>query len=101
MAGNGSYILRPCGHDLHGPTVLMVNFKIISVNCILWAMWISYTDGYKFKSITTVSIFVIVFTEFRYKLLGKTPLILFDRVILEQIHVYLVFHAPVKGSSHV
>ena len=21
VAGNGSYILRPCGHDLHGPTV--------------------------------------------------------------------------------
>ena len=20
VAGNGSYILRPCGHDLHGPT---------------------------------------------------------------------------------
>ena len=22
VAGNGSYILRPCGHDLHGPTLL-------------------------------------------------------------------------------
>ena len=21
VAGNGSYIVRPCGHDLHGPTV--------------------------------------------------------------------------------
>ena len=21
MAGNGSYIVRPCGHDLHGPTM--------------------------------------------------------------------------------
>ena len=21
VAGNGSYILRPCGHDLHGPTL--------------------------------------------------------------------------------
>ena len=20
VAGNGSYIVRPCGHDLHGPT---------------------------------------------------------------------------------
>ena len=20
VAGNGSYLLRPCGHDLHGPT---------------------------------------------------------------------------------
>ena len=23
VAGNGSYILRPCGHDLHGPTQSM------------------------------------------------------------------------------
>ena len=23
VAGNGSYIVRPCGHDLHGPTVRM------------------------------------------------------------------------------
>ena len=21
VAGNGSYIVRPCGHDLHGPTL--------------------------------------------------------------------------------
>ena len=21
VAGNGSYIVRPCGHDLHSPTV--------------------------------------------------------------------------------
>ena len=26
VAGNGSYILRPCGHDLHGPTVTTFNF---------------------------------------------------------------------------
>ena len=24
VAGNGSYIVRPCGHDLHGPTVTIV-----------------------------------------------------------------------------
>ena len=23
VAGNGSYIVRPCGHDLHGPTIFM------------------------------------------------------------------------------
>ena len=23
VAGNGSYIVQPCGHDLHGPTVMM------------------------------------------------------------------------------
>ena len=22
VAGNGSYIVRPCGHDLHGPTII-------------------------------------------------------------------------------
>ena len=22
VAGNGSYIVRPCGHDLHGPTLV-------------------------------------------------------------------------------
>ena len=22
VAGNGSYIVRPCDHDLHGPTLL-------------------------------------------------------------------------------
>ena len=24
VVGNGSYILRPCGHDLHGPTICMM-----------------------------------------------------------------------------
>ena len=24
VAGNGSYIVRPCGHDLHGPTISKV-----------------------------------------------------------------------------
>ena len=23
VAENGSYIVRPCGHDLHGPTILI------------------------------------------------------------------------------
>ena len=23
LAGNGSYIVQPCGHDLHGPTVMV------------------------------------------------------------------------------
>ena len=26
VAGNGSYIVWPCGHDLHGPTPWMVIF---------------------------------------------------------------------------
>ena len=28
MAGNGSYILRPCGHDLHGPTIMVMDREI-------------------------------------------------------------------------
>ena len=24
VVGDGSYILRPCGHDLHGPTIIRV-----------------------------------------------------------------------------
>ena len=37
VAGNGSYIVRPCGHDLHGPTVVTGNEKyqlvcVIEVN---------------------------------------------------------------------
>ena len=31
VAGNGSYILRPCGHDLHGPTVLTLVLPITRV----------------------------------------------------------------------
>ena len=31
VAGNGSYILRPCGHDLHGPTM---STSFITVNSI-------------------------------------------------------------------
>ena len=37
VAGNGSYIVRPCGHDLHGPTVRTqpvkrpVSFNIVSM----------------------------------------------------------------------
>ena len=27
VAGNGSYIVRPCGHDLHGPTMIVQDFK--------------------------------------------------------------------------
>ena len=27
VAGNGSYILQPCGHDLHGPTIVMGNIS--------------------------------------------------------------------------
>ena len=27
VAGNGSYIVRPCGHDLHGPTDTTTNNK--------------------------------------------------------------------------
>ena len=26
VAGNGSYIVRPCGHDLHGPTKTILNY---------------------------------------------------------------------------
>ena len=26
VAGNGSYIVRPCGHDLRGPIILMLMF---------------------------------------------------------------------------
>ena len=32
MAGNGSYIVRPCGHDLHGPT-LSITLKCQSKGC--------------------------------------------------------------------
>ena len=28
VAGNGSYIVRPCGHDLHGPTSPFVHQKL-------------------------------------------------------------------------
>ena len=28
VAGNGSYIVRPCGHDLHGPTVSILRFPV-------------------------------------------------------------------------
>ena len=28
VAGNGSYIVRPCGHDLHGPTSPFVRQKL-------------------------------------------------------------------------
>ena len=31
VAGNGSYILRPCGHDLHGPTERMVLLQFCSM----------------------------------------------------------------------
>ena len=36
VAGNGSYIVRPCGHDLHGPTApkpfatLLHNYTLFS-----------------------------------------------------------------------
>ena len=31
VAGNGSYIVRPCGHDLHGPTNLIHKFHCICI----------------------------------------------------------------------
>ena len=31
VAGNGSYILRPCGHDLHSPTESIVFFMLFAL----------------------------------------------------------------------
>ena len=32
VVGNGSYIVRPCGHDLHGPTVTY-SYEMINIAC--------------------------------------------------------------------
>ena len=35
VAGNGSYIVRPCGHDLHGPTSPFVRQNWASIGLCL------------------------------------------------------------------
>ena len=44
VAGNGSYIVRPCGHDLHGPTISSTNdtsitylFLYLFINGLMFA----------------------------------------------------------------
>ena len=31
VAVNGSYILRPCGHDLHGPTIWILKSNVLNI----------------------------------------------------------------------
>ena len=40
VAGNGSYILRPCDHDLHGPTVSTLYLGSLNCDINLCFMWI-------------------------------------------------------------
>ena len=37
VAGNGSYILRPCGHDLHSPTLIKFNHFQKKYNFPAWS----------------------------------------------------------------
>ena len=40
--GNGSYMVRPCGHDLHGPTVIFTTCKEIHLAVFLFVKIIIY-----------------------------------------------------------
>ena len=38
VAGNGSYIVRPCGHDLHGPTPTNAKVMVKLNHIIRWSV---------------------------------------------------------------
>ena len=38
VAGIGSYIVRPCGHDLHGPTVSIKITLAIFIEIYTWLL---------------------------------------------------------------
>ena len=35
VAGNGSYIVWPCGHDLHGPTLTILTQNAVKSRCFV------------------------------------------------------------------
>ena len=54
VAGNGSYILRPCDHDLHGPTGTILEFEYLTIKLtyVFWGkidkliiLWFSGAQG--------------------------------------------------------